>query len=200
MAALRLFLRKRPFTIEERCSHLYECYMKMPKVLCMVLCTLATGYRKSKDGGKCNANSLRQRISSLARTVRGEHHRVKISENDIAPILPMSGHAATAPPAYGGPPPTPGPGSWPMSGHAAAAPPAYGGPPPTPGPGSWPCVWHTASWGPAPSTWQADWHPAITAHAAGAIDPGIAQGFEEFRASEAASKAAKMKLLAALIG
>ncbi|KAL6747175.1 hypothetical protein V8C86DRAFT_3118137 [Haematococcus lacustris] len=82
------------------------------------------GYRKSKDGGKCNADSLRQRISSLARTVRGEHHRVKISENDIAPILPMSGHAATAPPAYGGPPPTPGPGSWPMSGHAAAAPPA----------------------------------------------------------------------------
>ncbi|GFH12040.1 hypothetical protein HaLaN_07664, partial [Haematococcus lacustris] len=32
------------------------------------------GYRKSKDGGKCNADSLRQRISSLARTVRGEHH------------------------------------------------------------------------------------------------------------------------------
>ncbi|KAJ9527852.1 hypothetical protein QJQ45_005501 [Haematococcus lacustris] len=207
-------------------------------------------YRRSKDGGKCNADSLRQRISSLARTVRGEHHRVKISENDIAPILPMSGHAAAAPPAYGGPPPTPGPGSWPMSGHAAAAPAAYGGPPPTPGPGSWPmsghaavasaayggppptpgpgswpmsghaaaapaayggppptpgpgiwpCVWHTASWGPAPSTWQAAWHPAITAHADGAIDPGIAQGFEEFRASEAASKAAKMKLLAALIG
>ncbi|KAJ9514532.1 hypothetical protein QJQ45_016268, partial [Haematococcus lacustris] len=45
------------------------------------------GYRKSKDGGKCNADSLRQRISSLARTVRGEHHRVKISENDMAPIL-----------------------------------------------------------------------------------------------------------------
>ncbi|KAL6747125.1 hypothetical protein V8C86DRAFT_3034042 [Haematococcus lacustris] len=87
MAALRLFLRKRPLTIEERCSHLYECYMKMPKVLCMVLCTLATGYRKSTDGGKCNADSLRQRISSLARVVRGEHHRVKISENDMAPIL-----------------------------------------------------------------------------------------------------------------
>ncbi|KAJ9514269.1 hypothetical protein QJQ45_012221 [Haematococcus lacustris] len=222
MAALRLFLRKRPVTVEERCSHLYECYMKMPKVLCMVLCTLATGYRKSKDGGECNADSLRQRIFSLARTVRGEHHRVKISENDMAPILPMSrhaaaapaayggppptpgpgswpmsGHAAEAPLAYGGPPPTPGPGSWPMSGHAAEAPAAYGGPPPTPGPGSWPGVWHTASWGPAPSTWQAAWHPAITAHAAGAIDPGIAQGFEEFRASEAASKAAKMKLLAA---
>ncbi|KAJ9534198.1 hypothetical protein QJQ45_006978 [Haematococcus lacustris] len=114
---------------------------------------------------------------------------------------PMSGHAAAAPAAYGGPPPTPGPGSWPVSGHAAAAPAAYGGPPPTPGPGSWPGVWypgHTASWGPAPSTWQSAWHPA--AHAAGAIDPGIAQGFEEFRASEAASKAAKMKLLAALIG
>ncbi|KAL6753753.1 hypothetical protein V8C86DRAFT_2720427, partial [Haematococcus lacustris] len=113
---------------------------------------------------------------------------------------PMSGHAAAAPTAYGGPPPTPGPGSWPMSGHAAAAPAAYGGPPPTPGPGSWPGVWypgHTASWGPAPSTWQYAWHPA--AHAAGAIGPGIAQGFEEFRASEAASKAAKMKLLAALI-
>ncbi|KAL6750565.1 hypothetical protein V8C86DRAFT_3182283 [Haematococcus lacustris] len=43
-------------------------------------------------------------------------------------------------------------------------------------------------------------YPAITAHAAGAIDPGIAQGFEENRACEAASKAAKMKLLAALIG
>ncbi|KAJ9515529.1 hypothetical protein QJQ45_021652 [Haematococcus lacustris] len=114
---------------------------------------------------------------------------------------PVSGHAAAAPAAYGGPPPTPGPGSWPVSGHAAAAPAAYGGPPPTPGPGSWPGVWypgHTASWGPAPSTWQSAWHPA--AHAAGAIDPGIAQGFEEFRASEAASKAAKMKLLAALIG
>ncbi|KAL6759992.1 hypothetical protein V8C86DRAFT_2561972, partial [Haematococcus lacustris] len=113
---------------------------------------------------------------------------------------PMSGHAAAAPAAYGGPPPTPGPGSWPMSGHAAAAPAAYGGPPPTPGPGSWPCAWypgHTASWGPTPSTWQSAWHPA--AHAAGAIDPGIAQGFEEFRACEAASKAAKMKLLAALI-
>ncbi|KAJ9533842.1 hypothetical protein QJQ45_026933, partial [Haematococcus lacustris] len=144
MAALRLFLRKRPVTVEERCSHLYECYMKMPKVLCMVLCTLATGYRKSKDGGECNADSLRQRIFSLARTVRGEHHRVKISENDMAPILPMSRHAAAAPAAYGGPPPTPGPGSWPMSGHAAEAPLAYGGPPPTPGPGSWPMSGHAA--------------------------------------------------------
>ncbi|KAL6745328.1 hypothetical protein V8C86DRAFT_3035674 [Haematococcus lacustris] len=31
--------------------------------------------------------SLRQRISSLARVVRGEHHRVKISKNDMVPIL-----------------------------------------------------------------------------------------------------------------
>ncbi|KAL6760032.1 hypothetical protein V8C86DRAFT_3132859 [Haematococcus lacustris] len=53
----------------------------------------------------------------------------------------MSGHAAATPAAYGGPPPTPGPGSWAMSGHAAAALHAYGGPPPTPGPGSWPGVW-----------------------------------------------------------
>ncbi|KAJ9510346.1 hypothetical protein QJQ45_015810 [Haematococcus lacustris] len=162
MAALRLFLRKRPVTVEERCSHLYECYMKMPKVLCMVLCTLATGYRKSKDGGECNADSLRQRIFSLARTVRGEHHRVKISENDMAPILPMSRHAAAAPAAYGGPPPTPGPGSWPMSGHAAEAPLAYGGPPPTPGPGSWPMSGHAAEapaayGGPPPTPGPGSW-------------------------------------------
>ncbi|GFH33066.1 hypothetical protein HaLaN_32381 [Haematococcus lacustris] len=37
--------------------------------------------------GEVQRISLRQRISSLACTVRGEHYRVKISENDMAPIL-----------------------------------------------------------------------------------------------------------------
>ncbi|KAJ9514363.1 hypothetical protein QJQ45_012292 [Haematococcus lacustris] len=81
---------------------------------------------------------------------------------------PMSGHAAAAPAAYEGPPPTPGPGSWPMSGHAAAAPAGYGGPPPTPGPGSWPMSGHAAAapaaYGgppptPGPGSWQGVWYP-----------------------------------------
>ncbi|KAJ9512911.1 hypothetical protein QJQ45_029113, partial [Haematococcus lacustris] len=156
-------------------------------------------YRRSKDGGKCNVDSLRQRISSLARTVRGEHHRVKISENDIAPILPMSGHAAAAPPAYGGPPPTPGPSSWPMSGHAAAAPAAYEGPPPTPGPGSWPMSGHAAAapaaYGgppptPGPGNWPMRGHAAAAPPAYGGPPPTPGPGSWPMSGHAAAAPAA----------
>ncbi|GFH27939.1 hypothetical protein HaLaN_26337, partial [Haematococcus lacustris] len=39
----KLFFVTRPTTYEERCSHLYKSYMTDYKLLCMVLCTLATG-------------------------------------------------------------------------------------------------------------------------------------------------------------
>ncbi|KAL6765386.1 hypothetical protein V8C86DRAFT_2430808 [Haematococcus lacustris] len=87
LRALKLFFVTRPTTYEERCSHLYKCYMTDYKLLCMVLCTLATGYRKANDGGKCSAESLRQRMSSLARILRGEHHVVQTAKNDMAPNL-----------------------------------------------------------------------------------------------------------------
>ncbi|KAL6763987.1 hypothetical protein V8C86DRAFT_3022462 [Haematococcus lacustris] len=87
LRALKLFFVTRPTTYEERCSHLYKCYMTDYKLLCMVLCTLATGYRKANDGGKCSAESFRQRMSSLARILRGEHHVVQTAKNDMAPIL-----------------------------------------------------------------------------------------------------------------
>ncbi|KAJ9534478.1 hypothetical protein QJQ45_016163, partial [Haematococcus lacustris] len=153
------------------------------------------GYRKSKDGGKCNADSLRQRISSLARTVRGEHHRVKIRPGS----WPMSGHAAAAPAAYGGPPPTPGPGSWPMSGHAAAAPAAYGGPPPTPGPGSWPMSGHAAAapaaYGgppptPGPGSWPMSGHAAAAPAAYGGPPPTPGPGSWPMSGHAAAAPAA----------
>ncbi|KAL6747200.1 hypothetical protein V8C86DRAFT_3033974 [Haematococcus lacustris] len=61
--------------------------MNDPKLLCMVLCTLAIGYRKAYDGGKCSADSLRQRMSSFARILREEHRAVRTALNDMAPVM-----------------------------------------------------------------------------------------------------------------
>ncbi|KAL6750116.1 hypothetical protein V8C86DRAFT_3110214 [Haematococcus lacustris] len=173
------------------------------------------GYRKSKDGGKCNADSLRQRISSLARTVPPSHPRTWQLAYERAcgsgtgcvrrpPSHPRtwqlaherargSGSACVRrPPSH--------PRTWQLAYERACGSGSACVRRPTSHPRTWQLARRLAYGIMGTRTQHFAGYPAITAHAAGAIDPGIAQGLEEFRACEAASKAAKMKLLAALIG